>query len=115
MAAISATSSPSTIVSLSVDAYGNTPNISSGTSKSDWQAQKEEQARARKIKNDFQKTEEAIEKLEARNSEIDELLTREDIYTNVEKLMELNKEKESIQSELEQLFERWEELSELLE
>ena len=112
---ISGTSSPSTIVSLSADTYGNTPNTSSGTSKSDWQAQKEEQARARKIKNDFQKTEEAIEKLETRNSEIDELLTKEDIYTNVEKLMELNKEKESIQSELEQLLERWEELSELIE
>lgn len=112
---ISGNSTTATNVSLSNDAYGNTQAASSGTSKSDWQAQKEEQARVRKIKSDFQKTEEAIEKLEARNAEIDELLTREDIYTNVEKLMELNKEKEGIQTELEQLFERWEELSELIE
>lgn len=112
---ISGNSTTATNVSLSNDAYSNTQAASSGTSKSDWQAQKEEQARVRKIKSDFQKTEEAIEKLEARNAEIDELLTREDIYTNVEKLMELNKEKEAIQTELEQLFERWEELSELIE
>ena len=112
---ISGVSSSLTTTSMSTGANCNTSNASSGTSKSDWQAQKEEQARARKIKSDFQKTEEAIEKLETRNAEIDELLTREDIYTNVEKLMELNKEKEAIQTELEQLFERWEELSELIE
>ena len=112
---ISGVSSSLTTTSMSTGANCNTSNASSGTSKSDWQAQKEEQARARKIKSDFQKTEEAIEKLETRNAEIDELLTCEDIYTNVEKLMELNKEKEAIQTELEQLFERWEELSELIE
>ncbi|MBR6638608.1 MAG: ABC-F family ATP-binding cassette domain-containing protein, partial [Lachnospiraceae bacterium] len=112
---ISGVSGSLTTTSMSTGANCNTSNASSGTSKSDWQAQKEEQARARKIKSDFQKTEEAIEKLETRNAEIDELLTREDIYTNVEKLMELNKEKEAIQTELEQLFERWEELSELIE
>ena len=112
---ISGVSSSLTTTSTSTGANCNTSNVSSGTSKSDWQAQKEEQARARKIKSDFQKTEEAIEKLETRNAEIDELLTCEDIYTNVEKLMELNKEKEAIQTELEQLFERWEELSELIE
>ena len=37
---------------------------------------------------------------------------QEDVYTDVSRLMELNKEKESIQKELEVLYEKWEELAE---
>lgn len=79
--------------------------------KSDWQSQKEEQARQRKLKNDIKKLEDSIEALEKRNAEIDGLLTQEDIYTNVSKLMELNNEKTDIQTRLDAMFEQWEELS----
>ena len=80
--------------------------------KIDWKAQKEEQARLRKRQNELKKVEDKIHKLETRDSEIDELLSQEDVYTDVSRLMELNKEKESIQKELEVLYEKWEELAE---
>ena len=37
--------------------------------------------------------------------------SQEEIYTDVSRLMELNQEKESIQSSLEELYEKWEELA----
>ena len=80
--------------------------------KIDWKAQKEEQARLRKRQNELKKVEDKIHELETRDGEIDELLSQEDIYTDVSRLMELNKEKESIQKELEVLYEKWEELAE---
>ena len=86
--------------------------IEENSTKLDWKQQKEEQARLRKRQNELKKTEEKITALEERNSEIDELLSKEEIYTDVTKLMELNKEKASIEEELEQLFEIWESLAE---
>lgn len=80
--------------------------------KQDWKAQKEEQARIRKRQNDLKKTEDEIHRLETRDAEIDGLLTLEEIYTDVDKLLELNNEKESIQTKLEELYEQWEELAE---
>lgn len=80
--------------------------------KLDWQAQKEEQARIRKRQNELKKTEEEIHRLETRDSEIDDLLSQEEIYTDVSRLMELNEEKENIQNQLEELYEKWEELAE---
>ena len=80
--------------------------------KMDWKAQKEEQARLRKRQNELKKVEDKIHELETRDGEIDELLSQEDVYTDVSRLMELNKEKESIQKELEVLYEKWEELAE---
>ena len=80
--------------------------------KIDWKAPKEEQARLRKRQNELKKIEDKIHELETRDGEIDELLSQEDVYTDVSRLMELNKEKESIQKELEVLYEKWEELAE---
>ena len=80
--------------------------------KIDWKAQKEEQARLRKRQSELKKVEDKIHELETRDGEIDELLSQEDVYTDVSRLMELNKEKESIQKELEVLYEKWEELAE---
>ena len=80
--------------------------------KIDLKAQKEEQARLRKRQNELKKIEDKIHELETRDGEIDELLSQEDVYTDVSRLMELNKEKESIQKELEVLYEKWEELAE---
>lgn len=80
--------------------------------KQDWKAQKEEQARIRKRQNDLKKVEDQIHSLETRDGEINGLLTKEEIYSDVSKLLELNNEKESIQAKLEELYEMWEELAE---
>ena len=85
---------------------------SSGAGKLGWQQQKEEQARIRKLQNELKQVEEEITALEVRNEEINQLLTQEDIYTDVARLMELNQEKKELDERLEQLMERWEELSE---
>ena len=80
--------------------------------KLDWKAQKEEQARLRKRQNDLKKTEDRISVLEERDAEIDILLTQEEVYTNSVRCQELSKEKASILKELEELYEKWEELAE---
>ncbi len=81
-------------------------------SKLSWQEQKEEQARLRKKQNDLKKTEDRINILETRNGEIDELMMQEEIYTNSVKCQELAKEKTANETELEELYEKWEELAE---
>ena len=80
--------------------------------KLDWKAQKEEQARLRKRQNELKKIEEEIHKLETRDGEIDQLLVKEEIFTDVPKLMELNQEKDAIGKQLESLYQQWEELAE---
>lgn len=81
-------------------------------SKASWQEQKEQQARERKRKNELKKTEERIASLEERNQEIDEQMTLEEIYTNSVRCQELAIEKDQNNSELELLYEKWEELAE---
>lgn len=94
----------------SLDAKEKT--LSSATSnKLIWQQQKEEQARIRKRKNELKKVEDEISALEAENAEIDALLIRDDICTDVEKLLELHTKKEQNEARLEKLLELWEELS----
>ena len=68
--------------------------------------------RIRKRQNDLKKVEDEIHRLETRDSEIDTLLSQEEIYTDVARLVELNNEKESLQQKLEELYETWEELAE---
>ena len=80
--------------------------------KSDWKAQKEEQARLRKKENDLKKCEEKIAELEARISEIDTEMSYPAIGTQVAKLQELSKEQAACQEQLEKLYEQWEELAE---
>lgn len=79
--------------------------------KLSWQQQKEEQARRRKQENELKKTEQRIEELETRDKEIDETLVLPDVCTDVAKCTELSREKEAIQKELEELYEKWEELA----
>ena len=78
--------------------------------KDDWQRRKEEQARERKRQNDLKKTEDQIQKLEARNQEIDDQMCLESVYTDVAKCMELSKEKTENTEKLEALYEVWESL-----
>ncbi|MCR4745211.1 MAG: ABC-F family ATP-binding cassette domain-containing protein [Lachnospiraceae bacterium] len=90
---------------------------SSGESdnKLSWAESKAQQARIRKIKNDIKKCEETIEKNEQRSSEIDELLTHEDIARNVSECTKLSNEQAEIMAENEKLMEEWERLSGELE
>lgn len=80
-------------------------------SKLSWQEQKEVQAKERKRQNDLKKTEERITALEERDAEIDTLMTQEEVYTNSVQCQELAAEKAAIQTELEELYIRWEELA----
>ena len=80
--------------------------------KLSWQEQKEEQARLRKRQNELKRTEDRIAFLENRDAELNELLSKEEIYTNSVKCQELATEKAKNNEELEALYEKWEELAE---
>lgn len=88
------------------------PASAPSENKLSWQEQKEAQAKERKRQNDLRKTEERITALEERDSEIDQLMMKEEIFTNSVKCQELAQEKATIAEELEELYEKWEELEE---
>ena len=79
--------------------------------KLDWKQQKEEQARQRKRENELKKTEEAIERLESRDKEIDCEMEKPEIAVNVAECVRLANEKAEIAEKLEELYEKWEELA----
>ena len=79
--------------------------------KLSWQQQKEQQAKERKRENELKKTEKRIEELEARDQEIDETMVLPEVCTNVAECTRLSKEKAAIAAELEELYEKWEELA----
>ncbi len=80
--------------------------------KLDWKQQKEQQALLRKRQNDLKRVETRIEELETRDKEIDQLLTREEVFTDVSRVTELSREKEELQETLAGLYESWELLCE---
>lgn len=80
--------------------------------KLSWQQEKELLAARRKKENALKRVEDAIEKLEARDSEIDELFTLEENATDAAKCAELSREKDEIAEKLTELYEEWEALSE---
>ncbi|MCI6420856.1 MAG: ABC-F family ATP-binding cassette domain-containing protein [Blautia sp.] len=88
----------------------NTEQKESAT-KLDWKQQKEEQARLRKRENDLKKTEAEIEKLETRDKEIDEEMSDPRVAVNVAECVKLSNEKAEIAQQLEELYEKWEELA----
>ncbi len=90
----------------------NTMQVDDVKTKQDWIQQKEEQSRIRKRQNDLKKLEDQIQKFELRNSEIDSLLAKEEIYTNSNELVKLTKEKKSVEETLEKLMSDWELLAE---
>lgn len=103
---------PETAAHRALDNPDDVPNTYGAYSKTDWKQQKEEQAKLRKRQNDLKKTEEEIHRLETIDQEIDALLREEDVFSDVQKLIELNGEKETIAKQLELLYEKWEELAE---
>ena len=80
--------------------------------KLDWQAQKELQAKQRKKENDLKKCEEQIAALEAKLAEIDEQMQQPEIATSVFKLQDLTKEQDALNTQLSELYEKWELLAE---
>lgn len=80
--------------------------------KTDWQKQKQKQARLRKIANELKKVEGAIEELETKIAEIDAECLKPEIVTNSARLNELAAQREAYSQELETLYEDWEILSE---
>lgn len=90
----------------------SSPASTPSENKLSWQEQKEAQAKERKRQNELRKTEERITALEERDSEIDQLMMKEEIFTNSVKCQELAQEKAAIAEKLETLYEKWEELEE---
>ncbi len=80
--------------------------------KLSWQEQKEQQAKLRKIKRELEKVEQEIEQLEAENESLDEALADPANATNSVKLQEIADKRSANDARLEELMERWEELSE---
>ena len=88
------------------------PTVSSN--KDNWQKQKEEQTRIRRIQNQIAKVEEAIQEAEAQMEDIDAQLCLEEVYTNAEKSKLLLQEKNNLNDKVAELYEEWENLSEQL-
>ena len=80
--------------------------------KTDWQAQKELQAKKRKLENQIQKTEAQIGLLESRLESISEKINDPAIATNSVRLQELSTEQTNVQEELDQMYATWESLQE---
>ena len=88
----------------------------SGTDKkADWQAQKAEQARIRKLENTLKKAEERIAELEDLIAGIDEECADPANATNSAKLGELTGRQNEYRSELEKCYKEWEQVSMELE
>lgn len=91
----------------------NAADVSSEPSaqKLDWQKKKEQQAAQRKKENELKKCEARIAELEDKIKALDNEMSQPDTATNVAKLQELTKDREEAERELEELYEKWEELS----
>ena len=77
----------------------------------DWKMQKALEAERRKKANDLKKVEDRISAIEDRISEIDAKMSEPEIATNSGKLNELSKERGTLETELDELMEKWEALS----
>ena len=75
----------------------------------DWENQKELSAKRRKWQNALQKAEEKIAKLEERKEEL--TASMEEVGSDVGRLMEIHREQEVIDKELEEQYAIWEESS----
>ena len=75
----------------------------------DWENQKELSAKRRKWQNALQKAEEKIAKLEERKEEL--AASMEEVGSDVGRLMEIHREQEAIEKELEEQYAIWEESS----
>lgn len=109
---VTSATSPSFANGTTITNNADRSTAGSTSSKADWQAQKESQAKLRKKANDLKKLESRIEELETRSQEIDAEMCRPEVATNSAKCMELAKEKEETETQLGDLYAQWEELAE---
>lgn len=86
-------------------------NVAESEKKKDWQTQKAEQAKLRKIENSLKKVEEEIASLEEEIEQIELECAKPENATNSAKLGELTKKQNEDREKLEKLYENWEELS----
>ncbi len=86
-------------------------SVKETSQKVDWQTQKAEQARIRKIENALKKAEEKIAELEDKIASIDAECAKPEVAVNSVKLGELTKQQSEYQEELDKQYEVWEELS----
>ncbi len=89
------------------------PTATSGAD--DWKAQKEAQAKKRKLETALKKCEDEIAKLEERDSEITEALSDPSVGTDLAKLRKLTDEQTEIQAKLAVLYDEWEDISSQME
>ena len=82
-------------------------------SAQDWKAEKERQAKERKLKNEKAAIEARIQELEDRSASINEELTKEEVFTDMKKCLQLQQELQTITEEIDELFSRWEVLETL--
>ena len=80
--------------------------------KNDYFLQKQQQSEERKRQTRLKKAEEAIERLDEEIAHTQELLSSEEVSADYEKLIELTKRLEELQTEQEEQYAIWEELSE---
>ncbi len=76
--------------------------------KLSYQAQKEQQAKERKLKNQIKKIENEIEETEEKIQQLDEKLSQPEIATNADKAREIFDEKTALETYLNELYEQWE-------
>ena len=84
---------------------------SSTDSAADWKAQKAMQAEARKKANDLKKCEDRITEIEDELAQLESKMAEPDVATSPSKLNELVKKQNELNTELEDLMEKWEALS----
>lgn len=84
---------------------------SSDISKLNWQEEKVKQAQQKKIKNEIKRTEERMALIEAEIEELDNMYADPAISSDTAKLMEIHTRKEALSKELDELYDKWGELT----
>lgn len=84
---------------------------SSAISKLNWQEEKVKQAQQKKIKNEIKSTEERMALIEAEIEELDNMYADPAISSDTAKLMEIHTRKEALSKELDELYDKWGELT----
>ena len=89
-------------------------NSSDNDGKASWEANKQKQREITKAKRELESIEARIEEIENRIADIDNEFMQEEVATNSAKLNELTNEKNGLNDELADLYDRWEELESLI-
>jgi len=93
-------------------AENSSGSIENSDSRVSWEKSKELKAAQARRRNELKKTETEISALEEEDRRIDDDLSREEVFTNLEQVTALSRRKEEIQEQLAVLYDRWEELAE---